>query len=111
VLGLWEEVEKISLVELSLSDYSSLKQRLPALIECAVEKRKEDTGVLAEDVTVLVVEVAEDVDLPQDTIGASCHCERCKCLIQLMDMFKYSRYEGRNAMGYAACGEGWAVGR
>jgi hypothetical protein len=28
-----------------------------------VEERKEDTGVLAEDVTVLVVEVAEDVDL------------------------------------------------
>jgi hypothetical protein len=63
VLGLWEEVEKVTLVELSLSDYSALKQCLPALIECAVEERKEDTGVLAEDVTVLVVEVAEDVDL------------------------------------------------
>ena len=63
VLGLWEKVEKVALVELSLSDYSSLQQRFPALIECAVEERKEDTGVLAEDVTVLVVEVAEDVDL------------------------------------------------
>lgn len=63
MLGLWEEVEKVALVELSLSDYSSLQQRFPALIECAVEERKEDTGVLAEDVTVLVVEVAEDVDL------------------------------------------------
>jgi hypothetical protein len=63
VLGLWEEVEKVSLVELSLTDYSSLKQRFPALIKCAVEERKEDTRVLAEDVTVLVVEVAEDVDL------------------------------------------------
>ena len=63
MLGLWEKVEKVTLVELSLSDYSSLQQRFPALIECAVEERKEDTGVLAEDVTVLVVEVAEDVDL------------------------------------------------
>lgn len=63
MLGLWEKVEKVALVELSLSDYSSLQQRFPALIECAVEERKEDTGVLAEDVTVLVVEVAEDVDL------------------------------------------------
>jgi hypothetical protein len=63
VLGLWEKVEKVALVELSLSDYSSLQQRFPALIECAVEERKEDTGVLAEDVTVLVVEIAEDVDL------------------------------------------------
>ena len=111
MLGFWEEVEKISLVELSLSDYSSLKQRLPALIECAVEKRKEDTGVLAEDVTVLVVEVAEDVDLPQDTISASCHCGLCRSMVQLMDVFEYSGYEGRNAMGYAACGEVWAVGR
>ena len=63
MLGLWEKVEKVALVELSLSDYSSLQQRFPALIECAVEERKEDTGVLAEDVTVLVVEIAEDVDL------------------------------------------------
>jgi hypothetical protein len=63
VLGLWEEVEEVSLVELSLSNYSSLEQRFPALIECAVEERKEHASVLAEDVTVLVVEVAEDVDL------------------------------------------------
>jgi hypothetical protein len=63
VLGLGEEIEKVSFVEFSLSNYSSLKQRFSALIKCAVEERKEDASVLAEDMTVLVVEVAEDVDL------------------------------------------------
>jgi hypothetical protein len=75
VLGFGEEVEKVSLVELGLPDYSSLKQRFPALVECAVEERKEDTSVLAEDVTVLVVEITEDVDLAQDGIGIGSHDE------------------------------------
>jgi hypothetical protein len=63
LLGLWKEVEEIALVELGLPGYSSLEQRLPALVECAVEECQKDARVLAEDVTVLVVEVSEDVDL------------------------------------------------
>lgn len=63
MLGLWEEVEKVSLVELSLSNHSSLKKGFPAFIECAVEECKEDAGVFTEDMAVLIVKVAEDVDL------------------------------------------------
>lgn len=80
VLGLREEVKEISLVELSLTNYSSLKQRFPALVKCAVKEGKEDTGVLAEDMTVLVGEVAEDVDLAQNAIGIGCHCDVCECI-------------------------------
>lgn len=63
MLGLWKEIEKVSLVELSLSNHSSLKKGFPAFIECAVEECKEDAGILAEDMAVLIIEVAEDVDL------------------------------------------------
>jgi len=80
MLGLWKEVEEVSLVELSLADYSSLQKRFPALVECAVEEGKEDTGVLAEDVPVLIIEVSENVDLAQNTVGVNCHGEVCMSL-------------------------------
>jgi hypothetical protein len=75
VFGLWEEVEQVALVELGLSDHASLEERLPALVECAVEKGEEDGSILAENVSVLVVQLAEDVDLAEDGVGIGCHCE------------------------------------
>ena len=77
VLGLWEEVEQVALVELGLTDHSSLEESFPALVECAVEEGKEDGSIFAEDVPVLVVQVAEDVDLAQDGVGVGCHGEVC----------------------------------
>lgn len=75
VLGLWEEVEQIALVELCLSNHTALKESFPALVECAVEKRKEDGSIFAKDVSVLVIELTEDVDLAEDGIGIRCHDE------------------------------------
>lgn len=66
VLGLRKEVEKVALIELSLSDHSSLKELFPALVECAVEESKENAGILAENVSVLVIEVSKDVDLAKN---------------------------------------------
>jgi hypothetical protein len=66
VLGLWEEVEQIALIELGLADDTALEQLFPALVECAVEEGEEDGGVLAEDLACLVIESAEDVDLAQN---------------------------------------------
>ena len=86
VLGLWQEVEQVSLVELGLAKHASLEQGFSALVECAVEKGQEDTGVLAENVAVLVIEVAEDVDLSQDPFGIDGHC----------------------AVGIYQCAKGWA---
>ena len=53
----------------------TLEERFPALVECAVKKSEEDTSILAKNVTVLVVQLTEDVDLSEDSIGVCCHCE------------------------------------
>jgi hypothetical protein len=71
---LGEEVEEIALIELGLSDYASLQERFPALVECAVEEGKEDCGIFAEDMAVLVAQCAEDVHLAEDGVGAGSHC-------------------------------------
>lgn len=63
VFGFWEEVQEIALVEFGLSDHSSLEKRFPALVERAMEKSKKDGGIFAQDVSVLVVQFTEDVDL------------------------------------------------
>jgi hypothetical protein len=74
VLCFWEEVEQVALVELGLSGHSPLQQVLTALVKCAVQESEEDGGILAENVPVLVIELAEDIDLAEDGVGISCHC-------------------------------------
>jgi hypothetical protein len=78
VLGLWEEVEQLALVELGLAGNAALKKLFPALVECAVKEGEEDGGVLAEDMARLVIERAEDVDLAQHVVLAGGHRE-CAC--------------------------------
>jgi hypothetical protein len=73
VLCFWEEVEQVALVEFGLADHSPLQQVLAALVECAMQEGEEDGGILAENVSVLVIELAEDVDLAEDGVGISCH--------------------------------------
>lgn len=77
VLGLWKEVEQVALVELCLSNHTALKESFPSLVECAVEEGKEDGSIFAENVSVLVIELTEDVDLAEDGVGISCHDEIC----------------------------------
>ena len=92
MLGLWEEVEQIAFIQLGLADHSALKKCFPALIECAVEKCKEDGSIFAEDVSVLVIQLAEDVDLAEDSIRVGCHCVVCSWLV-LVQLCVYSKDE------------------
>lgn len=109
VLGLWEEVKKVALIKLSLTNHSSLEETFPALVKCAVEEGKEDSGIFAENVTVGVVQLTKDVHLAENTIWVGCHGEVCSLSGLIVGMFK--RQGKRNAMMYACGGEGWAAGR
>jgi hypothetical protein len=60
---LGKEVEEVALVELCLPDHTALQESFAALIEGTVEEGKEDGGIFAEDVAVLVAQLAEDIDL------------------------------------------------
>jgi hypothetical protein len=105
MLGLRQEVEQVALVELGLSDHASLEESLPALVECAVEQGEEDGSILAEDVTLVVLQLAEDVDLAEDGFGVGGHCEVCSGARSMVGMLTVQAV--RNVMMYA-CGEGWA---
>jgi hypothetical protein len=97
VLGLGEEIEEVALVELSLTQHSPLQKLLSAVVECAVEKSKEDSSIFAEDVTVGVVQLAEDVNLAENGISAGCHCDNVSnwdlCIMQLRMGSRYRRCE------------------
>lgn len=110
VLGLGQEVKEVALVKLSLAEYSPLQELLSAVVECAVEKGKEDSSILAENVTVGVVQLAKDVNLTEDGVSAGCHCGLYLCMISVyMQLQCILKVQGvRNAMMYA-CGEGWAA--
>lgn len=110
VLGLREEVKKVALVELGLADYSPLQELLSASVECAVKESKEDSSIFAENVTVGIVQFAEDVNLAKDRVSAGCHCVSYHWMVCIYAMtFVFKIPKGRNAMMYA-CGEGWAAG-
>jgi hypothetical protein len=101
VLGLWEKVEQVALVELSLSDHTSLKESLPALVECAVEQGEEDGSILAEDVTLVVLQLAEDIDLAEDGFRVGGHCGVCSGACSIAGMLTVQAV--RNGMMYE-CG-------
>ena len=75
VLGLGEEVEQVAFVELCLADDTPLQECLASAIECAVEQRKEDCGVLGQDLAGLRVQGAEDLDVREDLFTIDCHCD------------------------------------
>lgn len=81
VLGLRKEVKELALIELSLADHSPLQKLLSAVVECAVEKGKEDSSILAENVTVGVVQFAEDINLAKDRVSSGCHYVLFLCTI------------------------------
>lgn len=76
MLGLGQEVKKITLVKLGLAEHSSLQELLAAVVECAVEEGKEDSSVFVENVTVRIVQLAKDVDIAENGVRAGCHGER-----------------------------------
>lgn len=82
VLGLWEEVESVALVELGLADHATLEESFPRAVEGAVEHSKENSSVLGEDLAGLVAERTKDLDVLQGLVCVwrdSCHgC--CFCM-------------------------------
>jgi hypothetical protein len=95
VLGLGEEVEKVTLVELSLANHSSLQELLPAVVECAVEESKKYSSILAKNVTVGVVQFAEDVNLAKNGVGAGCHYDLYRFMVVLcMQLCEYTQCTG-----------------
>lgn len=69
VLGLWEEVWEVALVELRLADHTSLEQLLSSGVESSVQHGEEDDSVLVQDLLLLVIDVSEDVDILEDGLG------------------------------------------
>lgn len=101
---LGEEVEQLPLVKLGLANYTSLQEGFPALVECAVQQREEDGGIFAEDVPVLVVQGAEDVDLAQLRVGRGSHDGLCSAVNAIgLDVEVEVEMELWNAIMYA-CG-------
>jgi hypothetical protein len=77
VLGLRQEVRQDAAVELGLADHALLEQRLAAGVEGAVQQGEEDGGVLAQHLFGLIVERAEDDDLPEHGFRVGGHfCEK-----------------------------------
>lgn len=68
MLRLGEEIELHALVEFGLSQLSSIQQRLPPLVEGAMQDGEENGGIFGEDLLRLVVEGAVDGDLFEDLL-------------------------------------------
>jgi hypothetical protein len=68
VLGLWQEVEDVTLVKLGLSDIPSLKESLACAIERAVEHCEEDGSILAKYLSGLVIERAQNINVIQSLV-------------------------------------------
>lgn len=77
MLGLGQEVEEVALVELGLADLTALEELLAPAVEGAVEDSEEDADFLGEDLAGIVVELAEDVDILERSLGlvGSRHCD------------------------------------
>lgn len=71
--GFWEEVWQRALVELCLSDHTSLEEVLAGAIEGSVKEGEECKSIFAEDLAVEVVDCASDVNALENRIGGS-HC-------------------------------------
>lgn len=80
VLGLWEEIWNVALVELSLANHAALKECFSGAIESAVEQCKENSGLFGEDLAGLVIERTEDVDVLQDIVWVGGHDCNMFCL-------------------------------
>jgi len=74
VLGFGKEIWEVALVELGLSNYTTLEKLLATLIEGSVEESEEDDGILIQDLARLVIELTEDVDILEDLVWVCCHC-------------------------------------
>lgn len=71
MLGLWEKVREISLVELLLSDNSSLQQSFSCGIEGSVEKCQECGGIFGKNVFSRIVDRTKDGDTFVDSLDVS----------------------------------------
>jgi len=63
VLGLWQEVELSTLVELHLADLTPLEEGFAGRVECTVKKGEEGSGILGQDLASLVIERPKDLDV------------------------------------------------
>ena len=73
MLGFWEEVRQLALVELGLSDDTALEESFAGGIEGSVEDGEEGGGFFGEDVAGLVVEGSQDGDALDDVLDVCCH--------------------------------------
>lgn len=92
MLGFWEEVGQLALVELCLSDHTALEKVLSGAIEGSVEEGEESKSILAEDLLVEIGDLTRDIHALEDGFGGghiellliivkivSCLCERGEC--------------------------------
>lgn len=96
VLGLGQEVEKVSSVNLSLALDAALEQSLAGGVEGAVQQSQEGHGLLAEDLAGFVAHVAQDGNILQLSLDGS-HDERlisvfwCSCVEYMFPYFEEIR--------------------
>ena len=69
MLGFGEEVWQLALVELRLSDHTTLKEVLAGPIEGSVKESEERKSILCEDLLVEVCDLARDVHALEDRFG------------------------------------------
>jgi len=71
VFGLGQEIREHSLVELGLSDGSTLEELLAGRVEGAVQEGEEGNGIFAQDLLVEIGDGSRDVDALEDGVDGS----------------------------------------
>lgn len=69
VLSLGEEVREDTAVDLGLADDAALEKGLASRVEGALEEGEEGEGLRGEDLALVVLDLAEDIDALEDGIG------------------------------------------
>lgn len=79
MLGLGKEVGQNAAVQLILANLAALKKLLAGRVERSVQERQECECLWCEDLLLVIVDLAEDVDALEDGGRVGSHVD-CRCV-------------------------------